>query len=236
MKKIIVLLLVLLSVTAFAQRKKKSAAKKKTSHSVKHKSKHRSRRSVSHDEPVEEEVVEEEKPTYPFLTVDAVTKKMTLKDPPEEKDRPFVLVNDNVYAGLLANIKTEDILDISVVNRKGARIMYGQKGAAGALLIKTKQALPADLPNGPVPMAMVPVKPKAFILNEEVTDRLLSDIDPSTILKIDTLIQPKFVGSRENDTSLNVPPYPTDPNGTNGNFARFPRRINLTSVRTGEKI
>lgn len=208
MKRLLLLLLILLSVSAFAQRRK-SRAKKKATHTVRHKTKHRARHRASREEPVEEEVAEEEKPAYPFLTVDSATKKMVLKDPSDEKDRPFVLLNDNVYTGLLEDIKPESILDISLVNKKGARIMYGQKAAAGALLIKTKQPLPADLPNAPVPntslpLAKLPVKQKAFILNEEVTDKLLVDIDPTTILKIDSLIQPKFVGSKENDTMLNV--------------------------------
>lgn len=204
MKKLLIIVLVLFCVNAFAQRKKKSHTKKKAKTAVRHSRRHR----VSHEEPVEE-FVEAEKTTYPFLTLDSVTKKIVLKDPPNESDRPLVLINDNAYTGLLANIKPEDILDISVVNKKGAKIMYGQKAAAGALIIKTKQALPADLPNvlspnAAVPLTRLPVKHKAFILNEEVTDRLLADIDPTTILKIDTLIQPKFVGSKENDTSLNV--------------------------------
>ena len=204
MKKILLLVLILLSVTAFAHRKKKSHSKKKTTHSAKHKTKHHRHHRVSNDAPVEEEVVEQEKPVYPFMTMDAVTKKITLKDPPEEIDRPYVLVNDNVYTGPLSAIKPEGILDISVVNKKGARIMYGQKAAAGALLIKTKQLLPANLPNNSSMVVKQPIRQKSFILNEEVTDKPFSAIDPASILKIDTLIQPKFVGAKENDTSVSV--------------------------------
>jgi|GEM_PF-3005327 len=196
MKRLLLILLILLSVNAFAQRKK-SRAKKRAKHSVRHK--------VRYKEQVEEEdVVEEEKPTYPFIAVDSATKKLTLKDPADEKDRPFVLVNDEPYDGLLADIKRENILDVSVINKKGAKMMYGQKAAAGALLIKTKQALPANLPNTLLPVPKQQSKQKSFILNEELTFGQIADIDTATILTIDTLIQPKFVGAKDNDTTISI--------------------------------
>jgi hypothetical protein len=46
-------------------------------------------------------------------------------------------------------------------------MMYGQKAAAGALIIKTKQALPADLPSTLLPLPKQQPNQKAFILNEE---------------------------------------------------------------------
>ncbi len=153
---------------------------------------------------VEEHVEEEERVTYPFFSVDSVTKKLVLKDPPEERDRPFVMVNDNEYHGRLQDLKPENILDVSVIKPKGAKMMYGQKAAAGALIVKTKQALPADLPSTLLPLPKQQGNQKAFVLNEEATFGKVSDIDPETILKIDKLIQPKFAGATVNDTTVNV--------------------------------
>jgi hypothetical protein len=205
MKKLLLILLMLLTVGAFAQTRKKHAAKKKAKSTAKHSKKRSSRHRLSGSEArVEEPVEEEEKATYPFFSVDSTTKKLTLKDPVEESDRPFVLVNDNVYNGRLQDLKPENILDISVIKKKGAKMMYGQKAAAGALIIKTKQALPADLPSTLLPLPKQQPNQKAFILNEEPAIGKVSDIDPETILKIDTLIQPKFVGSKDNDTTVNV--------------------------------
>jgi hypothetical protein len=205
MKKLLLILLMLLTVGAFAQTRKKHATKKKAKSTAKHSKKRSSRhRSSGGEARVEEPVEEEEKVAYPFFSVDSVTKKLVLKDPPEEKDRPFVLVNDNVYTGRLQDLKPQSILDISVVKSKGAKMMYGQKAAAGALIIKTKQALPADLPGTLLPLPKQQPNQKAFILNEEATYGKVSDIDPATILKIDTLIQPKFAGSKDNDTTVNV--------------------------------
>lgn len=205
MKKLLLILLMLLTVGAFAQTRKKHATKKKAKSTVKHSKKRSSRHRLSGSEArVEEPVEEEEHVTYPFFRVDSVTKKLVLTDPPEEKDRPFVLVNDNVYNGRLQDLKPQNILDISVVKSKGAKMMYGQKAAAGALIIKTKQALPADLPSILLPLPKEQAHQKAFVLNEEVTYGQVKDIDPETILKIDTLIQPKFVGATQNDTMVNV--------------------------------
>lgn len=205
MKKLLLILLMLLTVGAFAQTRKKHATKKKAKSTAKHSKKRSSRHRLSGGEArVEEPVEEEERATYPFFRVDSVTKKLVLTDPPEEHDRPFVLVNDNVYNGRLQDLKPQSILDISVVKSKGAKMMYGQKAAAGALIIKTKQALPADLPGTLLPLPKQQPNQKAFVLNEEVTYGKVSDIDPETILKIDTLIQPKFVGATQNDTTVNV--------------------------------
>lgn len=205
MKKLLLILLMLISVCAFAQRKKHATKKKAKTSTTKHSKKRSSRhRSKVSGPPMEEAVEEEERVAYPFFSVDSVTKKLVLKDPPEERDRPFVLVNDNVYNGRLQDLKPENILDISVVKSKGAKMMYGQKAAAGALIIKTKQALPADLPGTLLPLPKQQGSQKAFILNEEATYGKVSDIDPETILKIDTLIQPKFVGATQNDTTVNV--------------------------------
>ncbi|MES2266538.1 MAG: hypothetical protein V4520_07245 [Bacteroidota bacterium] len=204
MKKLLLILLMLLSVCAFAQRKKHATKKKArttTKHTKKRSSRHRSSRGEAR---VEEPVEEEERAAYPFFSVDSVTKKLVLKDPPEERDRPFVMVNDNVYNGRLQDLKPESILDISVIKPKGAKMMYGQKAAAGALIVKTKQALPADLPGTLLPLPKQQGIQKGFVLNEEVTVGKVSDIDPETILKIDTLIQPKFAGSKDNDTTINV--------------------------------
>jgi hypothetical protein len=204
MKRLLLILLMLLSVCAFAQRKK-HATKKKARSTAKHSKKRSSRhRSSGGEARVEEPVEEEERVAYPFFSVDSVSKKLILKDPPEERDRPFVLVNDNVYNDRLQDLKPQDILDISVVKSKGAKMMYGQKAAAGALIIKTKQALPADLPSVLLPLPKQQPNQKAFILNEEVTYGKVSDIDPEKILSIDTLIQPKFAGSKDNDTTVNV--------------------------------
>ncbi|MFA6249602.1 MAG: hypothetical protein WC615_21870 [Mucilaginibacter sp.] len=205
MKKLLLILLMLLSVCAFAQTRKEHATKKKAKSTAKHSKKRSSRHRLSAGEArVEEPVEEEERATYPFFRVDSITKKLVLTDPPDEKDRPFVLVNDNVYNGRLQDLKPQNILDISVVKSKGAKMMYGQKAAAGALIIKTKQALPADLPGTLLPLPKQQPNQKAFVLNEEVTYGKVSDIDPETILKIDTLIQPKFVGATQNDTTVNV--------------------------------
>lgn len=205
MKKLLLILLMLLTVGAFAQTRKKHATKKKAKSTAKHSKKRSSRHRLSGGEArVEEPVEEEERATYPFFRVDSVTKKLVLTDPPEEHDRPFVLVNDNVYNGRLQDLKPQSILDISVIKSKGAKMMYGQKAAAGALIIKTKQALPADLPGTLLPLPKQQPNQKAFVLNEEVTYGKVSDIDPETILKIDTLIQPKFVGAAQNDTTVNV--------------------------------
>ena len=205
MKKLLLILLMLLTVGAFAQTRKKHATKKKAKSTAKHSKKRSSRHRLSgSDARVEEPVEEEEKVTYPFFSVDSTTKKLTLKDPFNENDRPFVMVNDNVYNGRLQDLKPENIQDISVIKKKGAKMIYGQKAAAGALIIKTKQALPADLPATLLPLPKQQPNQKAFILNEEPAIGKVSDIDPETILKIDTLIQPKFVGSKDNDTTVNV--------------------------------
>jgi hypothetical protein len=204
MKKLLLILLMLLTVGAFAQTRKKHATKKKAKSTAKHSKKRSSRHRLREEGRVEEPVEEEERATYPFFRVDSITKKLVLTDPPEEHDRPFVLVNDNVYNGRLQDLKPQSILDISVIKSKGAKMMYGQKAAAGALIIKTKQALPADLPGTLLPLPKQQPNQKAFILNEEATYGKVSDIDPATILKIDTLIQPKFVGATQNDTTVNV--------------------------------
>ncbi|MGY4539669.1 hypothetical protein ACVW0P_004105 [Mucilaginibacter sp. UYNi724] len=204
MKKLLLIMLMLVTVGTFAQRKKhatKKKAKQSTRHTKKRSSRHRSSGSEAR---VEEVVEEEERVAYPFFSVDSVTKKLVLKDPPEERDRPFVMVNDNIYNGRLQDLKPESILDISVIKPKGAKMMYGQKAAAGALIVKTKQALPADLPGTLLPLPKQQVIQKGFVLNEEVSYSKLSDIDTATILKMDTLIQPKFAGSKDNDTTLNV--------------------------------
>jgi hypothetical protein len=203
MKRLLLLLLMLLSVSAFAQRNK-HATKKKAKHTTKRSSRHSSRHRYTEEGRAEEPVEEEERVAYPFFSIDSVTKKLVLKDPPEERDRPYVLVNDNVYNGRLQDLKPESILDISVVKPKGAKMMYGQKAAAGALIVKTKQALPANLPGNLLPLPKQQPNQKAFILNEEPTYGKVTDVDPATILKIDTLIQPKFVGSKDNDTTINV--------------------------------
>lgn len=193
MKKILLILLMLLSVSAFAQRKKH--AKKKSRHHTRHSV------NVIREE---EEVTEEATPKYAFIAVDSATKKMVLVDPPLMQDRPLVMINDNIYTGRLADIKRENILDISVVNKKGAVMMYGKEAAAGALIIKTRQPLPANLPNVILPIPKKEPAKKSFIFNEEVTYGKIEDLDPAKILSIDTLVQPKLVGSRENDTTLNV--------------------------------
>jgi hypothetical protein len=204
MKKLLLILLMLLSVCAFAQRKK-HATKKKAKSTAKHSKKRSSRHRLSGGEArVEEPVEEEERAAYPFFKVDSATKKLVLTDPPQEQDRPLVLINDEVYNGRLVDIKRDNILDIAVVKRKGAVMMYGKRAAGGALIIKTKQPLPADLPNHLLPLPKQQPNQKAFVLNEEATYGKVSDIDPETILKIDTLIQPKFVGAKENDTTVNV--------------------------------
>ena len=203
MKKLLLILLMLLTVNAFAQRKKHASKKKvksTTRHSKKRSSRHHSRAEARMEEPVEEE----ERVAYPFFSVDSATKKLVLKDPPEERERPFVLVNGDEYYGRLQDLKPESILDISVVKPKGAKMIYGPKAAAGALIVKTKQALPANLPNNLLPLPKQQPNQKAFILNEEPAYGQVADIDPATILKMDTLIQPKFAGSKDNDTTVNI--------------------------------
>lgn len=194
MKRLLLLLLILLSVNAFAQRKK-SRTKKRTRHTVRHRIREANQ---------EEAVPEEEKATYPFFAVDSITKKMVLTDPPNAEDRPLVLINDAEYNCSLKDIKRENIVDIWVIKRKGAMMMYGKKANAGALIVKTKQALPADLPSTLLPLPKIPIAQKSFVLNEELSYGKLSDIDTSTILKIDTLIQPRFAGSKDIDTTINV--------------------------------
>ncbi|MES2060881.1 MAG: hypothetical protein V4456_03120 [Bacteroidota bacterium] len=203
MKKLLLILLMLLTVGAFAQTRKKHATKKKAKSTAKHSKKRSSRHRLSGEARVEEEV-EEDRSTYPFLVLDSATKKLVLKDPADEKDRPLVLINDAIYTGSLEDIKPATILDLSVIKKKGAKMIYGQKAAAGALIIKTKQPLPADLPSTLLPLPKQHGSQKPIILNEEVTYGKLEDIDPKTILKIDTLIQPKFAGAKDNDTTVNV--------------------------------
>jgi hypothetical protein len=193
MKKLLLILLMFLSVGAFAQRKKH--AKKKARHTTRHRASERN---------MEEDVAEEETSTYPFFSVDSVTKKLVLKDPPREEDRPLVLINGDIYTGRLADIKRGNILDVSVIKKKGAKMMYGPKAAAGALIIKTRQPLPADLPATLLPPPKPIARQKPFMLNEELTYGQLANIDTATILKIDTLIQPKTAGAKENDTLVNV--------------------------------
>jgi hypothetical protein len=72
------------------------------------------------------------------------------------------------------------------------------------LIIKTKQHLPADLPNTLLPLPKQHGNQKPFMFNEEVTYGKVEDLDPAKILSIDTLIQPKFVGSKDNDTTVSV--------------------------------
>lgn len=191
----------MVSVCAFAQSKKKHTTKKakRTRHSVRHRSRGDSSRM--------EEPVEEEQTTYPFIALDAVTKKLTLKDPPDERDRPYVLINHNPYDGRLQDLDPKTFTDISVIKSKGAKMIYGQKAAAGALIIETKQPFQATATTtntGVLPLPKLQPVQKPFILNEEPAKGSISDINPETILKIDTLIQPKFAGSKDNDTTLSV--------------------------------
>ncbi|WP_374950627.1 hypothetical protein [Mucilaginibacter sp.] len=198
MKKLLLLLLMIFAVGAFAQTRKKHAAKKKARHSVRH-------RSAGGSARMEEAVEKEEKTAYPFISLDSVTKKLTLKDPPNDSDRPYVLVNNNPYYGRLQDLNPKSFTDISVIKSKGAKMIYGQKAAAGALIIETKQVLPAGQPaNVLLPMPKGQPSSKPFILNEEPASGKLTDIDPDKILKIDTLIAPKFAGAKENDTTFSV--------------------------------
>jgi hypothetical protein len=189
MKRLLIILLILLSVNAFAQRKK-SRVKKRAKHTVKH------RASTREEEPVLQ-------PEFQYVTMGA-DKKIVFTDPPEGQEKPFVIINDTVYNGRLEDLKADNIIDVSVVKRKGARIMYGPKAAAGAIVIKTKQHLPANLAYNTLPLPKPRPQQKPFMFNEEVTYGKIEDLDPKKILSIDTLIQPKFVGSKDNDTTVSV--------------------------------
>ncbi|GGH03322.1 hypothetical protein [Mucilaginibacter phyllosphaerae] len=191
MKRILIILLVLLSVNASAQRKK-SRAKKRAKHTARH------RASVREEEPEPEPVRE-----FQYVSMGA-DKRIVLTDPPEGQEKPFIIINDTVYNGRLADLKVDNITDVSVIKRKGARIMYGPKAAAGAIIIKTKQHLPANLAYDALPLPKTGPQQKPFMFNEEVTYGKVEDLDQSKILSIDTLIQPKFAGSKDNDTTVNV--------------------------------
>jgi hypothetical protein len=193
MKKLLLILLMLLTVGAFAQTRKKHA-KKKVSRTTKHRVRHRA--SVREDEPVLQ-------PEFQYVTMGA-DKKIVFTDPPEGEAKPFVIINDTVYNGRLEDLKADNIIDVSVVKRKGARIMYGPKAAAGAIIIKTKQHLPANLGYNALPLPKPRPQQKPFMFNEEVTYGKIEDLDPRKILSIDTLIQPKFIGSKDNDTTVSV--------------------------------
>jgi hypothetical protein len=189
MKRLLIILLILLSVNAFAQRKK-SRVKKRAKHTVRHSA------STREEEPVLQ-------PEFQYVTMGA-DKKIVFTDPPDGQEKPFVIINDTVYNGRLEELKVDNIIDVSVVKRKGARIMYGPKAAAGAIVIKTKQHLPANLAYNTLPLPKPRPQQKPFMFNEEVTYGKVEDIDPKKILSIDTLIQPKFVGSKDNDTTVSV--------------------------------
>jgi len=191
MKRLLIILLVLLSVNASAQRKK-SRAKKRAKHTVRH------RASVREEEPEPEAVRE-----FQYVSMGA-DKRIVLTDPPEGQEKPFVMINDTVYNGRLQELNVDNILDVSVIKRKGARIMYGPKAAAGAIIIKTKQHLPANLSDNVSVLTKPGPQQKPFMFNEEVTYGKVEDLDQSKILSIDTLIQPKFAGSKDNDTTVNV--------------------------------
>lgn len=191
MKRLLIILLVLLSVNASAQRKK-SRAKKRAKHTVRH------RASVREEEPEPEPVRE-----FQYVSMGA-DKRIVLTDPPEGQEKPFVVINDTVYNGRLQDLNVDNILDVSVIKRKGARIMYGPKAAAGAIIIKTKQHLPANLSDNVSALTKPGPQQKPFMFNEEVTYGKVEDLDQSKILSIDTLIQPKFAGSKDNDTTVNV--------------------------------
>ncbi|WP_454801822.1 hypothetical protein [Mucilaginibacter phyllosphaerae] len=191
MKRLLIILLVLLSVNASAQRKK-SRAKKRAKHTVRH------RASVREEEPEPEPVRE-----FQYVSMGA-DKRIVLTDPPEGQEKPFVMINDTVYNGRLQDLNVDNILDVSVIKRKGARIMYGPKAAAGAIIIKTKQHLPANLSDKVSALTKPGPQQKPFMFNEEVTYGKVEDLDQSKILSIDTLIQPKFAGSKDNDTTVNV--------------------------------
>ncbi|QXV65215.1 hypothetical protein INP83_19385 [Mucilaginibacter sp. 21P] len=202
MKRLLIILLVLFTVGSVDAQRKKSSSKKKAKHlSVKKSSKkrrhHRGGGSSSYAEPDPEP--EEE---FQYVTMGA-DKRMVFNDPPEGEQKPYVLINDVPYEGNLRDINVNDVLEVSVVKRKSARAMYGAKAAAGAVFIKARH-MPNGMASAPVkPVTTLPVK-KSFIYNEEVTFGSVSDIAPEKILAIDTLIQPKFVGSKDNDTTLNV--------------------------------
>ncbi|MBB5395588.1 hypothetical protein [Mucilaginibacter sp. AK015] len=187
MKKLLLILLILLSVGAFAQHKKR--AKKKVRRTAK--------RSVRH------KAIEKTEPDFQYVAM-GPDKRIVFTDPPEELEKPFVLINDTVYNGRLQDLNVDDIIDVSVIKRKGARIMYGPKAAAGAIIIKTKQQLPANAGNNVLPSPKPPTVKKSFLFNEEVTYGNVEDLDPKKILSIDTLIEPKFTGSKDNDTTISV--------------------------------
>ncbi|RYU91107.1 hypothetical protein EWM62_03980 [Mucilaginibacter terrigena] len=192
MKKLLLILLMFLTVSAFAQTRKKHA-KKKVKHTTRRSARHRASRE---SEPPPQ-------PDFQYVKMGA-DKKMVFTDPPEGEEKPFVLINDTVYNGRLEELRVEDILDVSVIKRKGARIMYGPKAAAGAVIIKTKQHLPANIPDSALPVPKPRPQQKSFLFNEEVTYGKVEDLDPKKILSIDVLVQPKFVGSKENDTTVSV--------------------------------
>jgi outer membrane lipoprotein-sorting protein len=193
MKKLLLILLMFLSVCAFAQTRKKHA-KKKASRTSKHRVRHNA--SIREEEPVQEE-------EFQYVTI-GPDKKIVFTDPPDGQEKPFVIINDTVYNGRLQDLKVGSIIDVSVVKRKGARIMYGAKAAAGAIIIKTKQHLPANLSYEALPLPKPKAEQKSFMFNEEVTYGKVEDLSPKDILSIDTLIQPKFVGSKDNDTTVSV--------------------------------
>ncbi|MBL4674709.1 MAG: hypothetical protein JKY70_00630 [Mucilaginibacter sp.] len=201
MKRLLIILLVFFTVGIADAQRKKSSSKKKAKHSsVKKSSKkkrHRGGGSSSYSEPDPEPEDE-----FQYVTMNA-DKHMVFNDPPDGEQKPYVLINDVPYEGNLRDLNVDDVIEVSVVKRKSARAMYGAKAAAGAVFIKAK-----NLPNGTVAApvtrpSQLPVK-KSFIYNEEVTYGSVQDISPEKILLIDTLIQPKFVGSKDNDTTLNV--------------------------------
>jgi hypothetical protein len=193
MKKLLLILLILLSVGAFAQTRKKHA-KKKVSRTTKNRVRHRA--SARENEPVQQ-------PDFQYVKMGA-DKKIVFTDPPEGQEKPLVIINDTVYNGRLEELRSDNVIDVSVIKRKGARIMYGPKAAAGAIIIKTKQHLPANTGHNTLPLPKPRPQQKPFMFNEEVTYGKVEDLDRSKILSIDTLIQPKFVGSKENDTTVNV--------------------------------
>ncbi|HEK20250.1 hypothetical protein [Mucilaginibacter sp.] len=202
MKRLLIILLVLLSVTSADAQRKKSRTKKKAKHTSVRRSRGRHHRATLYSEPEPEP-----EETLQYVTMGA-DKRMVFNDPPEGEPKPYVLINDIPYTGNLRDINVNDVIEASVVNRKSARAMYGPKASAGAVLIKARR-LPAGLTGTPVtqlqPQATVQSVPrKSFIYNEEVTYGNVSDIAPEKILSIDTLMQPKFMGAKEVDTTISV--------------------------------
>jgi hypothetical protein len=87
--------------------------------------------------------------TNDTVYVDA-KKKLILKDALNKSKRSFVMINNVPYNGSLNTIDSDSIVDVRVMKAADAKVLYGNKAANGAIMIKTKsypvKYIPVNVP------------------------------------------------------------------------------------------